>query len=126
MLEIVKIHFAGAVITELADGRMFATGVGVGFNNTCFMTRAREVHRAALNGPTRNWNTAELELLKHYSDKEMSKMSDQRSSWRSIISAPYTNTWGTTAWEALTKAEVSTQWLDFILVTNLVRPALMI
>jgi hypothetical protein len=77
VLEIVKIHFAGAVITELADGRMFATGVGVGFNNTCFMTRAREVHRAALNGPTRNWNTAELELLKHYSDKEISKMSDR-------------------------------------------------
>lgn len=55
VLEIVKIHFAGAVITELADGRMFATGVGVGVNNTCFMTRVREVHRAA------EWPLSELE-----------------------------------------------------------------
>ena len=77
VLEIVKIHFAGAVITELADGRTFATGVGVGFNNTCFMTRATEEHRAAHHRPARNWNAAELELLKNYSDKEISKMTDR-------------------------------------------------
>ena len=74
VLEIVKVSFAGSVITELADGRMFATGVGVGFNNNSFMTRVTEEHRAALNSQIRPWSAAELTMLGRYTDKEVAKM----------------------------------------------------